>query len=431
MRKLSAYLFILFICLATFYLWLFSKQEISILTAQPLRSLSQILALWGIVLMSLTLILSTRLRVLENIFGGLDKVYGVHHLAGIVSFIFLLNHPLLLSIQSFPQVKASLLYLLPSSDLSYSLGVFGIYSMITAFIFMVFIKLPYHLWKWTHKLLGGAFLLGSAHAILITSDISTYIPLRLWVEGFILLGSAALIYMLIYYPLFGRKYVYEVERIERVLDIITIFMRPTTQKKLRFIPGQFVYIKFQNKILGNEAHPFSIASPPQEEILKLSAKIVGDFTLKLPALGRGDKAVITGPYGKFAVAAQMSSSNSLWIAGGIGVTPFLSMLGSQVFSPERGLINFYYTYSRKEEGVFTGEIQNLVQKLYHVRFFDWCSQEKKRLSLQQIKEQIDLSQLDAIFLCGPLPMMESLCKQFIEFGIPQKKIVFENFYFLS
>lgn len=379
--------------------------------------------------MSFTILLSTRLKWVEKAFNGLDKAYGTHQFLGTISFLFVLHHPILLALQSLPKAKLAILYLLPSSDIAYSLGVFGLYLMIVSFLFMTFIKLPYHLWKLTHKLLGLGFLFGGVHALFITSDISNFLPLRLWITGFLALGISSLVYRILLYTLFGPKYNYSVEKVERAIGVVTVYLKPKAKEKLDFKPGQFAYVSFKNKITGSESHPFSIASGPKEEVLKLSAKIVGDYTLKLTQLREGDKALLYGPYGEFTMS-RFRNKNCLWIAGGIGVTPFLSMLSSETHQSSNNSICFYYAYGNKDEGLFINEINSMVAKAPHVKFYDWCSREKKRLDLKEIMSKINLRALDAVFMCGPMPMMEGFKKQFLSRGLSEQKIIYENFNFL-
>jgi predicted ferric reductase len=274
--------------------------------------------------------------------------------------------------------------------------------------------------------LGPAFLLGGIHALLIGRDISNFLPLKIWIGFFITIGVFSSAYSFFYRRL-GSKFFYKIAGIERAVDVITIHLQPQGARIMLYNPGQFVYVEFKNKKIGSELHPFSIVSSPQEENLQISAKIVGDYSLKLfHYLREGEAGVVYGPYGQFAnnLAAL---GNSLWIAGGIGVTPFLSMLSAEARNHSDRSIYFYYVHSQKEEGVFLGQIYNFLTKAPHVTFFDWCTKEKNRLNVNVIRDYLDIRTLDAIFLCGPLSMMEGFKKQFLDIGVPEKKIFYENF----
>lgn len=198
MRKFPVFLVIILLFLNTVNLWIASKSVLNLIWESPLRSISQLLALLGVVLMSITLVLSTRMKLVENLFGGLANVYKIHHIAGSAAFVFLLNHPLFLAVQVFPQAKIAALYFFPSSNTAYNFGIAGLYLMILAFICMVFVKLPYKLWKSVHKLLGPAFILASVHVLLVKSDVSNFFLLRLWIGLFILAGIFSAVYTLFF-----------------------------------------------------------------------------------------------------------------------------------------------------------------------------------------------------------------------------------------
>jgi predicted ferric reductase len=376
--------------------------------------------------MMIALILSTRSRFFEDMIGGLDKVYEMHHLVGSLSFILLINHPLLLVIKALPQASLVSQYLLIGNFLPYNLGVIAIYLMILAFIFMVFIRLPYHIWLRTHQLLGFAGIIGSIHALLITSDISTYFPLRLWMIFWIFLGSMSFLYVFFYYKWIASVFVYEISKIERALDVINVYAKPT-RRKISFAPGQFAYVGFKNKNLGGEQHPFSFSSAPQEEEVRFSIKMLGDYTVKLPLLKKGDRMYIKGPYGKFGDVYVKGKRPLVWIVGGIGVTPFLSMLRNEKQLIEERSIVLFYCFSSKEEGMFAEEIRQLVENKKSIEVHEWCSTERGRFNIPKILEILEKYDNYDVQICGPGPMMESLKQQFEEIGVNDERIIFEKF----
>jgi predicted ferric reductase len=410
----------------TLSLWLLSKKGLMEISNDPLRSLSQIFSLIGLIYMMISLILSTRKRFVEDVIGGLDKVYEMHHLVGSLSFVLLINHPLLLAIKALPQASLVSQYLLIGNFLPYNLGVVAIYLMILAFIFMVFVRLPYHVWLRTHQLLGFAGIIGSVHALLITSDISSYFPLRIWMIFWMFLGSVSFLYIFIYYKWIASVYVYEISKIERMLDVINISATPL-KRKIPYVSGQFAYIGFKNKNLGGEQHPFSFSSSPLEEEVRFSIKILGDYTVKLPLLRKGEKLYIKGPYGKFGDVYIKGKRPLVWIVGGIGVTPFLSMLRNEKQLLEDRSIVLFYCFSTSDEGIFSEEIKQLVENKKSIEVHEWCSAQKGRFSVPKILEILEKYENYDVQICGPGPMMESLKQQFEEIGVNSERIIFEKF----
>lgn len=426
MKYLSAKQILTIPTFITLSLWLLSKNGLNEITNDPLRSLSQIFSLIGLIYMMISLILSTRKRFIEDMIGGLDKVYEMHHLVGSLSFVLLVNHPILLALKAIPDASLVKQYLLLGTYLPYNLGIIGIYLMISAFIFMVFVRLPYHIWLRTHQLLGFAGLIGSAHALYITSDISRYLPLRLWMMFWMFFGSLSFLYIFIWYKWIASVYVYTISKIERALDVINVSAVPL-KRKIPYVPGQFAYVEFKNKNIGAEQHPYSFSSAPHEEEVRFSIKMLGDYTVKLPLLKKGDRVYLKGPYGKFGDVYVNGKRPLIWIVGGIGVTPFLSMLrNEQQLLDERNIVLFY-CFSSSEEGMFSDEIKMLVENKKSIEVHEWCSREKGRFSVPKILEILEKYQDYDVQICGPGPMMESLKQQFEEIGVNSDRINFEQF----
>ena len=417
--------FLIISCLVTINLWILSKNSFSLQNTALL--VSQILALLGFVLLTDSLILSTRSRFLEKIFGGLDKLYRVHKYIGSLSFVFILNHPMLLLINALPDFKLASIYTVPGYDLYYNLGVFALYLMLLSFIFMVFIKLPYQLWKVSHQLLGFSFLLSGIHMLFISSDVSAFLPLKFWMIANFVAGTVSFIYITFLYEFFGPKYEYEVTNISRSLDVINIYLKPI-KRKLNFTPGQFVYLSIEGKNPGREIHPFSISSGPDDPILRISAKVLGDYTLKLSRVIVGSKVHIFGPYGSFGQKfIEEPAKDAVWIAGGIGITPFLSLLKYFQINPGIRNVDFYYCYSGSEEAIFDGEVREMCNKSSEIKYLPWDTSQKSHLTADLINQSILELKDRIIQICGPEKMMSDLGEQFIKEGVPLENIVFENF----
>ena len=112
-----------------------------------------------------------------------------------------------------------------------------------------------------------------------------------------------------------------VNSMERATEVV---LKPVGEM-LNFKPGQFAFVEIQGKE-WSEPHPFTISSAPNEDRLRLTMKVLGDWTRKVrEELHPGGEVIVRGPYGRFD-ASTAECRKQVWIAGGIGLTPFLSKL---------------------------------------------------------------------------------------------------------
>src|SRR3970040_78401 len=113
--------------------------------------------------------------------------------------------------------------------------------------------------------------------------------------------------------------------------------------------GQFLFVRFPSEKDLNESHPFTISSAPSEDVLRLTIKASGNFTRDLFSnLKAGSDAVVEGAYGSFDY--RTGGGKQIWVAGGIGITPFLSFIRD--LETDLGHdVDFYYTLRHRGEPV--------------------------------------------------------------------------------
>lgn len=381
--------------------------------AASMISLGQLTGLVGTIFLCLTFVLSIRQRLLEDLFGGLDRVYIAHHIFGTLAFLLLLFHPIFLALKFLVfSASAALGFLLPGSNFSINFGIFSLVSMILFLLFTFFIKLRYDRWKITHKFLGLALLLAVVHILFIESDISRSFLLRVYIFVFILIALVSFFYKSILYSFIKKKYYYEIEEVQKNGDICQIRLK--SKDGLVHTPGEFAFFSFP-KISG-EFHPFSIASSPNCNSLEICVKNLGDYTGNLDVLKKGDEAVLEGPYGRF----NSSAKEQIWISGGIGVTPFLSM--ARTLGDKKA--DLYYCVKNKKEAVFLKEFENLAKKNKNLRVIPYYSDESGYLSVDFVEKNSKKLEGKEILVCGPPSMMDSLKKAFKNKGI---NIITEEF----
>ncbi len=395
------------------------------------HDLGEVFGLLGMTLFALTFILSTRLKFIENLFGGLDKVYVVHGIVGGLALIFVLFHPIFLVLKFIPsEISTAAGYLIPSSYWSTNFGIIALLGMIILIYITLYSKMKYHRWKFTHEFLGLIFLFAVLHVFLVRGEASGDIIFSgyyVYATLVSAIGLGAFFYSLVIKNRFIKNAVYRIEKIKKNGDLFEISLVPE-HKPIEYKSGQFIFVRFYNKNLSKEAHPFSIASKSNENEIKIIVKQLGDFTNKLIHLERGNKVSLEGPYGKFHFK-HYNNKDQIWIGSGIGITPFLGMVMDLENEREKENVDFYCLVRENSEIIARDMLEEISQKRKGFRFIEWNSHKKGRIDVNIIKNISGNLMNKDILLCGSPKFKESIIKQLMKKGVKKSNIHEEVFDF--
>lgn len=377
-----------------------------------------------IVLMSFSLFLAARPKWVEPYFGGLDKMYVTHRHTSTAAFLLIFVHIITVPIST-------------NWALGNYLAVIAATGIITLVLISLAPRIPflnkltgdtYEGWKNLKKFIGIFFIIGFIHALTIDA-LDAFIAIN-WVQLFFILGTVSYLYTEVLGGFFKKYMPYTVEAVNHPNNATTeVVMRAKKDPVKKQRAGQFLFVRFPGEKSLNESHPFTISSAPHEEVLRLTIKASGDFTRHLfDKLEAGMDAVIDGAYGMFDY--KTGGTKQVWVAGGIGVTPFLSFVRDLESASLDRDVDLYYTVRHREEAVFVDEIEAAAKKherlKAHIRF----SSVDGSLTVEHILQNVggSLRGYD-IYMCGPLPMVQAFERKFREAGVPAANIHFEEFNF--
>ena len=389
-------------------------------------SLGQILGLVGMALFAINLILAGRFKWLDKHFRGLDKVYANHSKIGAISFSMLLFHPLMLVIKYIAiSTNAAALFFVPFTSMPITWGIVSLFLMIVLLSITFYFKFKYNTWKMSHKFITLAFFFGVIHTFMVSSDVSRSMILRYYILGLAFLALLVITRKVVYEKLSLGRYKYKVKNVlELSKDILEIEME-ALDKKMVFTAGQFAFFSFFSLGVNDESHPFSISSSTKDNSLKITVKNLGDFTSTLKNLKLNDIVIVDGPYGDFSYN-NFISKDQIWIAGGIGITPFYSMAMSLESEYK---VDLYYSVREKMEAVYVKKLIDLSQRNSNFRFKLWSAKDRGYINSESVMNLSSGLVGKEIFLCGPSIFMESLKDQFVKIGVDIKDIHYEDFSF--
>lgn len=206
-----------------------------------------------------------------------------------------------------------------------------------------------------------------------------------------------------------------------VLQIVT--EKPT---HFKFIPGQATELSINKEGLKNEKKPFTFTSIPDSELLEFTIKTYPShkgFTNEILKLKINDELILHDVFG-----AIVYKGEGVFIAGGAGVTPFISIFRNLQSKNEIGNNALIFANKKKEDIILDQEFKKILGK----KFINILSDEKlDEYAYGQITEDFLKTYINEstknVYICGPPPMMEAIEKQLIHLKIDKSHIIKEAF----
>ncbi|TXR53156.1 PDR/VanB family oxidoreductase [Reinekea thalattae] len=198
-------------------------------------------------------------------------------------------------------------------------------------------------------------------------------------------------------------------------------LSPVNAEFYPFSPGSHVVVEMPaaKKTIKNA---YSLLSDPLDTaVYKIAVRLQeqsrGGSVYMHQQVTPGDQLKISPPANLFA--PQWQAKKHILIAGGVGITPFMSYLPEL----ERRLADYELHYLYRSD--FTGAYRKELAEQLGERFFDYDSSQSQRCDLAQIMS--DRTVGTHFYICGPEVLIDSVKAQAEAFGIPASVIHYEEF----
>ncbi len=397
------------------------------------RNFTHLSGILTIVFMSLVVILAWKKRWAEQKFGGLDKVYFVHKWLGISAGIFLVMH--WISTQGL-KLLAKYTTLLPArppkppKDPSvvqslyeqlhgpaHVIGEYAGYAMAILIIIALMKKtFSYKTFRLSHKIFGVIFIAGALHSIYFLPQI--YFDILF---GFLVFAVAIIAVFPAVASIYGN--IGKENRSEAKIKQYKFYADDKINEIVIEAPkwkghrsGQFLFIR-QKGDLTEGGHPFTIASfwNDKQKILRLGIKSLGDFTANenlKNVFAAGKSVKIEGPYGDFVFADNFAEQQQIWIATGIGMTPFvarLEELAAKNIQVNKKILFYFLTpkFSENAENSFAYKLKNLCQQT-GVDLQILQDSQNQYFKAEMLAETLNKNKNSQIYFCGVFKLGESI-----------------------
>lgn len=399
--------------------------------------LSVALGFAGLAMMGFQFALTARFKRAAAPF-GMDIVYHFHRQISLIALALILAHPLILFVVDPANLQRLNLITADWQARTGVLSVVALLALVVTSLWRQRLKLGYEPWRTIHGLLAAAaVLLAMAHVAIVGYYVATPWKRALWV-GLPLFWIGLLVWVRLVVPWRMSRRPYMVERVvEEHGGAYTLELRPVGHRGLRFKPGQFAWLTLWNSPFALQEHPFSFASSAERgDRLAFTIKELGDFTATIKDAQAGKLAYLDGPYGAFSLD-RVPAPGYVFLAGGIGITPILSMIRTAVSRGDTRPLLLIYANQRWDDVTFREELEALAQRpcLTVVHTLDeppdgWQG-ETGFIDAELLRRHLPQPYTErAYFICGPDPMMDAVETALTEIGVPLEQIHSERYSFV-
>jgi len=396
---------------------------------QSLRNMTALTAgTVAFTLMAFNLLLAARPPGLEPVLGGLDRVYRLHRAMGITILVLVLIH----TQYKFQQLSG---VLPPGSlgEIAVTIAKPAFYLLVALLILSALkrlpgltLELPWNFWRLSHRLMGPIFTVLAVHQLLVLSPFSLATPIGQWLSMMSLMGILAWL-STVFAPAL-RRATYIVDSVTHHPAATLVTAHPAG-RGIRAQPGHFAFLSARRPGLS-EPHPFTLSRVVPDRSVEFAIQPVGDYTRHLrQTLQPGDRLRLEGGYGRFTQTG--AGMHQVWLAGGIGITPFLAMAETL---PETGgdapRVVLVHSVRDAAAAVGSGRLRALAEALPCFDYHLHETSARGRLTADILLAKLPFAMRDAeLWICGPVQMRRAILARLKANGQMPKRVRHEEFEF--
>jgi predicted ferric reductase len=396
---------------------------------------AKMVGLTAAVLLLLQLPLAGRLKWMDRIF-SLPGLYRIHRFNAYAIGALVMIHPVLIQLAehtwTIPLEKRYWPEWMGAALLTVVLLHIG-FSRWRRRLFQAYEK-----WRGLHAILAATvFSALILHILNVSESFDPSRPPRTWVVA--AASAAGLVWIWIRtYGLRSRRNDFRVMRVAAAgSDAYCVHLVPLRAPGIAYLPGQFALISLVSPHISREFHPFTISSSPSRPLsIQFTIRCCGDWTRRIGDLRAEDAAFIQGPYGRFSHLFLPADREIIMIAGGIGITPMLSMLRYMSDHGDRRRVTLLWSNRTREHLFGRDELEAIGQKLTGFKWVPIFTREEsegdriRRIDRNTMEMLLsDCGREAAIFLCGPPGMVAQIRPALKRMGFSRKSIHTEAFGF--
>lgn len=386
-------------------------------------------------MMGVQFLLTARFRRATAPF-GIDIIYSFHRYLAIITWFLIVAHYCIIRLENAAVLQPLNPLAAPWHMTAGRMAIVLLTLIIISSLWRKPLRIHYDQWRILHIGLAiTIFLLALGHIQGVGYYISAPARHALW-TGYTVLWMLLIVYVRLIKPWNMHNKPYRVAEVRQEHDNCwTLSLAPVNHQGMSFKPGQFAWLSLRASPWQVKEHPFSISSSAtQNERVELTIKGLGDFTCTINQTQVGETAYLDGPYGIFSIDQYPAAPGFVFIAGGVGVAPIMSMLRTLADRQDARPLWLIYGNRCRDHIIFREELEILTTRLnlqvIHVLKEppDSWDGETGIITPTLLKKVLpDNTRQYEYFLCGPQPMSQSVQQGLRELQVPLGNIHNELF----
>jgi predicted ferric reductase len=366
---------------------------------------------------------------------GIDIILRYHRQIALVAVGAIVLHPLIIVIDNPSRLKLLNPF---GGNWASRFALVSVAALIVTVVSSVFrerLRIDYERWRVLHLLLGiGAIVFAQLHASMAGLYINTAWKQAVWILMAAIMVSFVF-FLRVLKPAWQRQHQWRVAEVRPELgDTVSLALEPVGHAGFRFTPGQFAWLKLAGSPWTAEEHPFSFTSSAERtDRIEFGIKALGDFTAAIADVPPGTAAYVDGPHGAFSIDRYPAPGYVL-IAGGVGITPFISILRTMADRGDRRPVTLIYAAKRCDDLAYRADVEALRDPLHldvvYVLEEDPHEHEYEVgfVTPELLERRLPRDRFERDYMiCGPPVMMDAVHEALLHRGVPHARIQLERF----
>ncbi len=385
----------------------------------------------GLGLLGLQFLYSGRISQIAPGF-GMDNLLQYHREMGIIAFLFILAHPIIIITADTGFIS----YFDPNENLPRAFALIIVLPvtvlLIASSIWRLRFGLSYEKWRLVHGVFSVVVLLvGTGHSIQVAHYLGDLWK-QLILGGLFAFYGYLVVHTRLVRPWLNRRKPYRISQVipERG-NCWTLNLEPVGHKGKKFECGQFMWLTVGSNPFSMQQHPFSVSSACTERSLSVTVKALGDFTSSVKDIKPGTTAFLEGPFGSFS---PEPGRHLFMVAGGIGITPVMSMIRTMHKRKDKREAILIYGNPDWEGVTFREELDEISReinlKVVHVleKPPEGWEGESGLVNKDLLGKYLPHDpESFAYYICGPMPMQDAAELSLRDLGIDWRLVYSERF----